>query len=210
MGLDSNSVTKPSRATPAATHNAPDTRGLLLGRQALCPHAQPRFVEAAPRAPKQELARQAAGDVDEHGPGDQPGQDRIEVDAGVHQHQQRAGPGPVFVQAQQLGGLAGTGQLALAQRIGQRPQDQQRARDPEPAADPHRIEQVQGRVAQQRGRRKRQQRQVERQHLAAEQAGLHGTHARCLTGLAPRPIAARRRTAGTGPWRCRGRVGRRS
>ena len=71
------------------------------------------FFQPAARALQQELAGQAAAHVDQHGPHREPAQDRVEVDAGMHQHQQRAKPGQALVQREQLGGLAGRISLRL-------------------------------------------------------------------------------------------------
>ena len=109
-------------------------------------HLLPGLFQATSCAVEQELARQTAGDIDEHCPNGQPAQDRIEVDARVHQHQQGAGPGHVLVQAQQSGRLPPANQFALAQRIARRSDDQDDAGNAEIAPDPHHVGDVQKRI----------------------------------------------------------------
>lgn len=76
------------------------------------------------------------------------------MDAGVQQDQQRAQPCAEFMEAEQAPGLAPGNVLALAQRIGQRRQDQERARNAEVAPDPDQTGAVEQVVSGQRGGRK--------------------------------------------------------
>ena len=56
-------------------------------------------LHSAPRPGQQIFAGQSAADVDEHRPDRQPGEDCVKVDAGMHEHQQRPGPGHPFMPA---------------------------------------------------------------------------------------------------------------
>ena len=71
--------------------------------QAALAHALSGFLQAPARAVQQELAGQPAAHVDQHRPHGQPAEDGVEVDAGMHQHQQRSQPGQRLMPAQQLG-----------------------------------------------------------------------------------------------------------
>ena len=99
----------------------------------------------------------------------------------MNEHQQRAGPGHAFVAAQQFDRLAAHRHFSLAQRIGERRQDQYQAGNPEPTADPDHVEQMQCRIEDKRRDGQREQRHRERQHLPAEQSSAARRHCHLVT-----------------------------
>ena len=109
----------------------------------------------------------------------------------MHQHQQRAQPGQHLVPAQQLGGMPALDQLALAQRVGRGPDDQQRAGNAQPAADPQQIEDVQQAVERQCDEYQRSKARHEGQHLAAQESGLQRHQASSTSDDDGRPTQSR-------------------
>ena len=60
----------------------------FVRREPLAAHVPARLLQASSGSLQQKLAGQAAADIDQHGPYCQPPENGIEVDAGMHQHQQ--------------------------------------------------------------------------------------------------------------------------
>ena len=166
--------------------------GQSLGAHLFC-----GFFKPDTRALQQELAGQAAGDVDEHGPDCKPGQDRVEVDAGMHENQKRSCPSHALVQPEKRCRFAGRDELAFAQRVSEGSDNQQHARNAKVASDPHGVQPVQKRVDRQRCEAEQREPQEEGDNFASEEADSHGHQAsstRFDTGM---PTHSRQAPAGT-------------
>ena len=167
-------------------------RRQTLITQPLRRRGQPRTGPA-----QQEFPGQSAGHVQQHRTDGQPGQHRVEVNARVDKDQQRPRPCHAFMQAHKRGRASLTDQLALAQRIAERPADQQHPGNAQPFAHPDEVKQMQSRVDGQRRRQKGEQRQIKRHNLPAQKTACS------VMRPTPRLMRGCRRTAGNGPVRCR-------
>lgn len=136
---------------------------------------------------QQEFAGQAAGDVDEHGPNREPGQDRVEVDTGMHENQERSRPGHAFVQPEKRCRIARRDELPFAQGVAEGPDDQQHAGNAEVASDPDGVQPVQKRVDCQCGEAEQREPEEERDYFAGEEGDSHGYHASSTSADAGMP-----------------------
>jgi hypothetical protein len=93
---------------------------------------------------EQKFARQAAADVDQHGPNRKPSQPSIEVDPRMNKNEEGANPSHDFMYVEQFDRLTDGDQFSLSQGIAKGKNDQQDTWNSQELADPNKISKVQG------------------------------------------------------------------
>jgi hypothetical protein len=121
------------------------------------------------RLVQQHFPDHATDHIHPHGDGSQPGQNGIEMDTGMDQHHQGAQPGAEFMHFEQGLGVARGDPFALARRVVQRANDEQRARYSHIAAHPDQVQAVQEVVSRQCGCGQKSEQYGKRQHMFAPQ-----------------------------------------